>query len=45
MIVAHHGGEAGLLVAVASVLGGAPLLLALGRYRLGELVVRLRRRT
>jgi hypothetical protein len=45
MILAHHGGEAGLLIAVASGLGGAPLLLALGRFRLGELVDRLRRRT
>jgi len=44
VIVAHHGGEPALLAALATALGGAPLLLALGRSRLGELVDRLRRR-
>jgi hypothetical protein len=44
VILAHHGGEAGAVVALATVLGASPLLLAFARWRLGELVDRLRRR-
>jgi hypothetical protein len=45
VILAHHGGEAGVVLALASVLGASPLVLALARWRLGDLVDRLRRRT
>jgi hypothetical protein len=44
VILGHHGGEAGAVVALATVVGAAPLVLAVARWRIGELVDRLRRR-
>jgi hypothetical protein len=44
VILAHHGGEPALVAALATALGGAPLALALVRFRLGELLDRFRRR-
>ena len=44
MILAHHGGEPALVMALATALGGAPIALALARVRLGELLDRIRRR-
>jgi hypothetical protein len=45
VIVAHHGGEPGLLVALATSVAAAPLLLAVGRVRVHQLFDRFRRRT
>jgi hypothetical protein len=42
VIVAHHGGEPGLLLALAASVAAAPLLLTVGRARVQQLVDRLR---
>jgi hypothetical protein len=42
MIVAHHGGEPALLAVIVTSVGAVPLLLAAGRFRLGQIVDRLR---
>jgi hypothetical protein len=42
MIVAHHGAEPALLAALVTSVGVVPLLLAAGRFRLGQIVNRLR---
>jgi hypothetical protein len=44
VILAHHGAEPALLMALATSVAAAPLLLAVGRVRLGQIVDRLRRR-
>jgi hypothetical protein len=44
VIVAHHGGEPGLFLALATSVAAAPLLLTVGRVRVLRLVDRLRRR-
>jgi hypothetical protein len=43
MILAHHGGEAGLATAVVATVSSAPIVLALLRARFGELLDRTRR--
>jgi hypothetical protein len=45
VIVAHHGGEPGLILALATSVTAAPLLLTVGRVRAQRLFHRLRRRT
>ena len=40
MILAHHGGEVGLVQAVAAAVGTAPVLLAIFRAQLRDLVNR-----
>ena len=43
MIVAHHGAETGLAVAVATSLSSVPIALAVFRARIGELIDRWRK--